>query len=92
MNVGMHVHEGTGTVRRVVVALMAAAALTGTAAEATAHSGDPAAAPTGATITARVGEQVGVALSADGAVTDASTVPARVIRERRDGVLVVTIV
>jgi hypothetical protein len=89
MIAGMRVHEWAGMVRQAAVVFTAAAALTGAAAEATAHSAE--AAP-GATITARVGAEVGVVLGPDGAVSDVSTVPARIIRERRGGVLVVTIV
>ncbi|MDX6697362.1 MAG: hypothetical protein QOE65_759 [Solirubrobacteraceae bacterium] len=78
------VSAGRGRIRRVAGAVALAAAVAGFAA-----------APAGAadvTVTARVGEEVAVLLGPAGWITDASTVPARVVRERRGDVIVVTIV
>ena len=51
------------------------------------------AAPAGTvTVTARVGEELALLISLDGSVSDASTIPARIVRERRGDVVYVTIV
>jgi hypothetical protein len=75
---------GRGRIRRLAAGLTLAAAIVA-----------PAAAPAGAadvTLTASVGAEIGVLLGADGSVHDASTVPARVTRERRGDVIVFTFV
>lgn len=68
------------------VALAVAAAALGDAVPAA--GADPGA----VTLTARVGEEVGVLLGPEGAVVNVSTVPVRVIRERHGNTVVVTVV
>ena len=66
--------------------MLAALATAGPAANAGAS-------PSGtATSTARVGEELAVLIATDGSVRDVSTVPARIVRERRGDVVVVTVV
>src|SRR5687768_12268754 len=99
---GVDVQAGRGRIRRagVAAALALAACLGPVAARAAGDEVDGSVtavaagdgADGSAAITGRVGQEVGLSLAPDGSVRDVSTVPARIVRERRGDVTIVTVV